>query len=189
MEPLTYHRALLLTEKVGDDIVYIGGGEPTIHPRFLEYLADASDVLSVCFVTNGSRLKVMQQVEMNIERGYYLHTVYPELSNDEYHKYCSVRNQQRYYDTFERIYKMFKRNKWGIRNGLGGVTASGRGANVSDEYYCPCSDVFITPNGDVYGCGCRARVLGNVLHDSMCDILEAICAFRDEHEDYCELDA
>ena len=59
----------------------------------------------------------------------------------------------------------------GIRDVSRSVFAAGRAKenDLSERTHCPCDDLFVTPSGDFYHCGCQKTLLGNILTDAIPD--------------------
>ena len=166
-----------------NEFVTIGGGEPTLHPKCLQWtlaaalaLVDVSlevDAPAVMVITNGKRSKVAVQLAKLSKLG----VISAELSQDEFHD-----------EIDEDTVAAFERYA-GIRN----VTINGNAVidvgraresheagllNVRDG--CACETLFVSPNGDFYACGCWKTKLGNILTD---EIPESYW----EHSGECEL--
>ncbi len=141
----------------------IGGGEPTIHPRFEKFLLYA---LAKCdyvwMATNGKKTDIAL-VLADLARG--LEKLSVELSQDEYHEPIN-----------EKVVEKFK---------LAGKTTSYGNSNIrnttmhncdpmkfgrarvnfpnSTNITCPCEAHIIKPDGTVYQCGCDdSLVIGNI---------------------------
>jgi MoaA/NifB/PqqE/SkfB family radical SAM enzyme len=120
--------------------IVLGGGEPTIHPRFNDFLMYAlahCDFVTV--ITNGSMTDTaLALARLNCEE------LSAELSQDAYHDPID-----------ERVVKAFEKIGQ-IRN----TTARGRipikaGRCDWGREECICDgDPFVKPNGDVHQCGC-----------------------------------
>jgi hypothetical protein len=138
--------------------IYIGGGEPTIHPKFMDMLWYAVSFskehkLSIPWmVTNGSRTKIALQLAEMARNG----TIECELSLDEYHSEISeeVKNEFRKSQNVD--------NLQSIRTAES-IMSHGRGVKLYRDYYgsnpkrnkCCCQGPFTKPNGDILQCGCH----------------------------------
>jgi hypothetical protein len=143
---------LKLCEELGHG-AFLGGGEPTDHPRFLEFLVDVlnSDVeMEVSgVITNGSNEKFALLLAK------LSGILYVALSTTEYHDTSLVS---------EKVIKTFSRNGIDIRKGPVAVSKMGRGKNISgSRKTCVCSDLWMNWNGDLYHCGCKKQKYGNIL--------------------------
>lgn len=158
-----------------DGTIAIGGGEPTLHPRFFDLLQSALWKFEyVWMATNGRRTKVMRRLYDILQDQDY--------ENDEYDPIIADGNltvalsQDYYHDPIdERIVALWhrhadqhKHNGFQIRDvtrSYSGVTNVGRakrnGLGASD--HCPCSDIVIKPDGTLRLCGCpKAPKIGKV---------------------------
>ena len=141
-----------------EDIIFIGGGEPTCHPKFWEFLCYALENHYVSYeenkiwmVTNGKKtedaLKLLNLTKKGI--------IMAVLSQDIYHEYID----DNVVDGFTAIKAL---------NEVSRIVSSGRAKFFyGSEKRCSCPDLFINPKGDVFSCGCRKHKLGNILEDSL----------------------
>lgn len=160
----TFKTALSIAKKRCINIV-IGGGEPTLHPHFEQFLilaiasAPMAD-MKVFIVTNGS---IKERAELILQlsvRG----IIDGRLSYDQYHDLDMIDDV---------VLELFRKNKlfWG---GLyqshpycdpNFLSKTGRARKIkeSSEHKCCCEDLRINPNGDYFPCGCdEAPKLGNI---------------------------
>lgn len=172
-------------EQRGDDSISIGGGEPTMHPRFFDILRVCLDEFSfVWMATNGSQTKAMTRLsniidgcdgediectcdEETIESGYcscYDSTgiIYQEnklsvaLSQDCFHDPID----KWVVDYWTRKANEHRHSGYEIRNvtnSLDGVVAAGRAKKTGAGWsdHCVCSDIMIKPDGTLRLCGCN----------------------------------
>jgi MoaA/NifB/PqqE/SkfB family radical SAM enzyme len=185
-----FDKSVALAKEHGE-MVTIGGGEPTLHPLFKEFvfhaiweMADLSIDLgmpAVGMVTNGSNTDIALTLAKLASRG----VISCSVSHDEYHDPID-----------EKVYKAFKIEKQtfdgyipkprdefdcrGINEGHGYIIPVGRakgwGNHPSNK--CGCDAVFIKPDGRVYPCGCRKTAIGN--------IAGSLNLTHDYFEGYCE---
>lgn len=162
-----------------DEMISIGGGEPTLHPRFFDILQKCLQRFDyVWFATNGSRTKTMWRLidildgcdYENFEDDYielkseYQLTV--ALSVDHYHDYNKVDYRIR------DIWKRRSGNKTpgfelrDVVNSHSGVINAGRASRTGVyqcEKECVCSSIFIQPDGLIKACGCKkSPIIGNI---------------------------
>lgn len=143
------------------EIVAIGGGEPTLHPRFFTILELCLARLDyVWLATNGSRTRTMFRLA-NIMMGddNRIFTRRPDqlsvaLSLDKFHDKID-----------QRVVDLWRRQKFEIRNVENRVIGQGRaketGVGQLDD--CVCNDLFVQPDGSIKLCGCKeAPVIGHV---------------------------
>jgi len=144
----TFRNAL----KYDDDSIAIGGGEPTLHPLFWQILMESLAISeSVWMATNGSITPIALSLAKLAKKG----IISVALSQDEFH------------DPIDSVVvQAFQKNKGEndyreIRNVSGHLIKTGRCKNGKKG--CICEDLFVRPNGDVFGCGCKdAKYFGNV---------------------------
>lgn len=181
--------AAIRLAKENDEPVTIGGGEPTLHPLFKDFILHAQWELAylgwsfgspaVAVITNGSNTEISLTLARLAETG----TISATVSHDEYHDPVD-----------ERVYAAFQRkpaNPHNPRpedehdhrgvNGYGGlIIPVGRAKQwgTHPTARCACPDIFITPKGKVYPCACRKTCLGHVSgeviltdyqHEGMCE--------------------
>ncbi len=163
-----------------DGMISIGGGEPTLHPRFFDILKFClQDFDYVWMATNGSKTKIMWRLA-NIIDGEDLPEGIDPDDEIAYEKACedsiyqenklTVALSQDYFHSpiNQRIIDLWTRRAGQHRSHSGfeirnvtssykGVIKAGRAkrtGNYQDEEGCPCSDIMIKPNGDIKMCGC-----------------------------------
>ena len=147
----------------------LGGGEPTLHPKFdtilMEGIASPRDTWQqLGIITNGSitnRAKMLANLTGH-------KVIQAELSLDQYHDEIDA-------EVVEAFEKLGQRNTrdtsrqgtrdplpWGRARELLGLDEDD-GCWEHDESDCPCSSWMVKPNGDVYQCGCEdSPQIGNV---------------------------
>ncbi len=143
-----------------DDNVSIGGGEPTLHPKFWEFIGLSLGHSEYTWLaTNGS----VTDTALGLAKLARLEAFGCELSQDWYHD-----------DIDERVIDAFTAIK-SIRDvtheGTKLVMKQGRGAELPDheaEDGCSCEDLICKPNGDITVCGCDdAPMIGNIMDDGL----------------------
>lgn len=174
----TFKNALALDS----DTVSLGGGEPTLHPKFWEMLGlSLGSCEYVWLATNGT----VTETALALARMAKKQVIGCELSQDEFHDYDMVSWEVR---------EAFESMEHGIRD----ITRSGQRmpmyAGRAKEYYepeecepgCVCSELIVNPNGDVKVCGCDdAPIIGNV-NDPSFGISEALENLYGEDYEYSE---
>jgi len=146
----TFIEACKLAEKFEEPIT-LGGGEPTIHPNFMEMLGISivySTITDPFLVTNGKKTDTAIKLHYLTEN----EKIYCILSQDLYHESID-----------EKVVKLFREKKR-IRNVDERVLPYGRGKDFGyvDEGDCVCNCLFVDPLGDIYSCGCKEIYYGNV---------------------------
>ena len=180
-----------IRDNLGNESISIGGGEPTLHPRFFDILRIClNDFDYVWLATNGSQTKKMWRLQKILDGEDYPEDIDPD--NEEAYeraleKYDSIYQKDKLsvalsQDYFhspidDRIVDYWTRRagKHGasrgyeirnVTNSHKGLIKAGRAAktgNWQDEDGCVCADVMIKPNGDIKLCGCSdAPLIGNV---------------------------
>jgi len=176
MSKEVFDAAIKLCEDWGSYII-LGGGEPTLHPKFREYLIDAivADAEEGVFViTNGSikkhALLLAKLAKKNVLQA--------ELSRDEFHDIIDPE-----------VVKAFDGRYRDVTNkGTRNPVAVGRALTVLEiepgEYSnCACEDFFIKPDGTIRHCGCDdSPIIGNVF-EGIKECEWGVC-YKDAEESY-----
>lgn len=156
MSPRTWAATLKLVTRY-TDYVTLGGGEPTLHPRFWQILGESLAVFdTVWLATNGSQTRIALALANLAKRG----VLGVALSQDGYHDKIA-----------QAVIDAFTRDKPGrfaegddrreIRDVSGKEKHAGRCDWGSAD--CACDDICIEPGGRIRGCGCTdAPVFGTV---------------------------
>ena len=174
MTPEVFYRALNVAVDYGH-LVTLGGGEPTVHPLFFQFLDKAIEYaecgaldMAPLVVTNGKRTKLAHRLldyALEHERAVSI-----ELSQDEYHSPIDSYVVSRFYQAYKR------QPSWnpnpspatvGIRTvshilPVGRALVNGLDSMGPFDIPCCCSDVTVDPAGDVYSCGCMHTKLGRI---------------------------
>lgn len=159
------------------DYVTIGGGEPTMHPRFFKYLNLVREEqrrgnfeITPFLVTNGKaygkadRLLRILEHEQEMEE----QTISVNLSRDQWHDAIDPRIVQRYHQL-----KVASKGFINFRS-VTKIAPVGRGRNsVFDEQRtitpCACEDALVDPQGQVWSCGCKKHLLGSIWDSGVLD--------------------
>lgn len=175
------------------DYIFIGGGEPTLHPRFFDVLKVCLEGFdSVGMVTNGSQTETMFRLARILDGEDYGSFDYDDAEEDSYYDNPDViyqdgklfveLSQDHFHDPIdERVVRAWNARKpkhwhnngyngYAIRdvtaNGYDGIAAQGR-ARLNGYWgkHCVCPDFVIRPNGKIKLCGCEnSPVIGDVLN-------------------------
>jgi hypothetical protein len=168
--------------------IAIGGGEPTLHPRFWKMLRRAmyleehviASGIPPFVATNGSQTKTALKLARMTEEG----QINAVLSLDEWHDPIDPRVVQ----AFQRLRRVGTYVN-GIHSPLEGVRSNTRisphGSALATGCYtepldtCCCSDMLVYPDGKIFGCGCRKVRFGTVFQPRIPDDFEhGECAVR-----------
>jgi len=182
--------AIAFVRDIDDGAITIGGGEPTLHPRFFDILRHClEDFDYVWFATNGSQTKTMFRLSdildgydyENLDNYYTCST--EEIMNDydchpgdiiyQENKLTVALSQDYFHDQIDnKIIELWtkkanqhKHSGYEIRDVSRHVIKEGR-AKITGEGFedgCVCSDIMIKPNGDLKLCGClKSPIIGNI---------------------------
>jgi hypothetical protein len=166
MSEATFRAALEYASRY-DHYITLGGGEPTVHPKFLDFLGLAivhnTSEIPPLVVTNGKRKKISLKLAELAKRG----VVQADLSQDEYHDPIS-----------EEVVLAFTpkdRSRFGYDDRDNGSSAGIRTVNHimpvgravdnwlhSSDTGCCCEDLLVAPDGTLYACGCKTIKLGTI---------------------------
>jgi hypothetical protein len=180
----TFVQACKLAEELGQTIS-IGGGEPTLHPLFWDFVGIALRYSEdyVWLATNGKRtedaLKLADLARRGIlsvalSRSEFHEDIDPKVVNAFSHhmnRYGSERDSRdcREIRRTETIYPM------------------GRGIDVATELEgCCCPDLFVFPNGVIYGCGCGKTTYGDVFDFENEEYFDICNRFQEIGYDLCD---
>lgn len=157
MNKRVFKRALKLAINLNTNSVTLGGGEPTLHPHFLEYF-----MLAV-----GCRIDGVEYVTVisNGAPGTYekLKCIAP-LACENIYVAASKSDFKPFVDPYvEHLVKKFNL-PWHGPTDASQVFPVGRAEDnyLSDQEGCPCNDLLVKPNGDVYFCAHEDIYLGTV---------------------------
>lgn len=146
-----------------DEHVSIGGGEPTVHPQFWEFLGVAIGSCEyVWLATNGKKTDTALVLAKLAKKG----VIGCDLSQDEYHDYIEPKVIQAFTKTkrdgVSGFYNTLDNDSRNIRDVTGREINAGR-CDFGTDKGCVCSDIICKPDGSVYACGCNdAPCFGNV---------------------------
>ena len=166
---------------------YLGGGEPTMHPQFWEFIGlsmgrDFGTDIPVGLTTNGK----ITDIALRLAEIAKIGAIVVTLSRDQYHEAIS----QKVIDAFTKHpseREFYPNDARDIRRRIADfqLSAIGRakrlGYGVKGK--CLCDGMVVKPNGDVMGCLCpNAYKAGNVLTGVDWGEYEDLL-----HEGYCSL--
>lgn len=176
---VNFKKAIALTMEV-EDYLTIGGGEPTIHPRFLDILkiSIAHYIKNMpCFetpihiITNGSQDDIMLFLYGISSQNDSILGV--SLSRDLYHEPIS-----------ETVKKLKNKGNFRVKD-QPRVAARGRASDWGEEY-CACSDILIDPKGVMRFCGCEdSEIIGNISDKKITEKLVKVINYKSEKSYDC----
>lgn len=145
-----------------EEHITIGGGEPTLHPKFWDIIALSLSKFDLWLATNGSITETALTLAGMAKKG----ILGCDLSQDEYHDPIDYVVVEAFRTTPYHLLPLHERerskDRRGVRDVSGDETKAGR-CSWGEEDRCVCDDFIITPNGDVMACGCDdAPCLGNI---------------------------
>lgn len=169
MAPEVFTAALNFT----DESPALGGGEPTIHPNFWDFLWEAIDHADeyadghVWLATNGSQTKIAKRLAIMAKSGY----IGCALSQDPWHDpidyevvQAFTRGKKPLYPGIlspadDHDYREIRTSEKPLEQGRAAETGVASGGDG-----CACPTLFVTPTGDIKMCGCLdSPVIGNVM--------------------------
>jgi len=172
------------------EFICIGGGEPTLHPRFWEFVAYALAHGDVWMATNGSQTETALMLAKMARKG----ILGCDLSQDNFHRQI----EPEVVKAFNEGRSWQNRSENNDRRGLRDVTShstrkpyrSGRAKELSiDETKegCCCDEFIAKPNGDIMQCGCDdSPKIGTLFFAGEGDLpweLEGKCCRNEESSD------
>lgn len=181
--------AAIAFAKNNEQTITLGGGEPTLHPLFKEFLFHAVWELAsmsisnggpaIYLVTNGSMTETALTLANLAQQG----MITAAVSHDEYHDPIDPR----VYKAFEKPkhdyydYSHYNDKDYRSVNGRNTfIIPAGRAKKWGNHpsTKCACDALFIDPKGNVYPCGCKKTLLGHISQNF---------SVKYEHfEGYCE---
>lgn len=170
------------------DAPFLGGGEPTVHPKFWEFfglvlqLAGTVEMEGFGLITNGKNTKDALALAELAKRG----LLSVELSRDRYHEPIEDRVVQAFTRKQGNSYcERDNHDLRGVRSGSNAsVLAVGRGAKIAgSDKGCCCPDMVIDPEGRIWACGCKSQQLGTL---DKPEIPEEVWENRGECWDYIQ---
>lgn len=162
MSEFTFTAAVALA-KSQDDLIVIGGGEPTLHPKFWLFMGIMFSKYSRWWpetpsfiVTNGSRTEDALALAAMASRG----VIGAAVSRDSWHDPIDPE-----------VYEAFRRGKGEndyreIRT-VRTIIKAGRARKWGDVDACACDELFVDPSGRLWQCGCRTKSFGTVFAPSI----------------------
>lgn len=152
-------KAALQLSKDYDSYISIGGGEPTLHPHFWEFMGTAMGMDTgdgyLWLATNGSQTETAIALANLAKKG----VIGCALSQDEWHDPIdpiviqAFMQDKRFYSDRTPDAREIRRTQLPYK----------AGRCKDGQKGCVCPDLFIAPDGTLKGCGCHnAKVFGTV---------------------------
>ena len=174
-----FKKAVELSESGNYDTITLGGGEPTLHPQFWEFLGHAmgSDRSPVWMATNGKRKRISLALA-DLSRNNIKFRV--ALSQDDFHD-----------PIHPDVIKKFKANDLEIRHTppelvINKGAAKDNGIGVTDR--CACAETLVEPDGRVSVCGCPGSLVLGDIHTIDTDVVARSRRLENERGRACGLD-
>lgn len=187
MDWSTFIDSISFIIQYGNESISIGGGEPTLHPRFFDILKECLNEFDyVWLATNGSQTESMFRLsdiiegndyadcdcsQEEIESGYCTcldNAIYQEnklsvaLSQDHFHDEIDYR----IVELWTKRANIHRRSNYEVRDVSRSIINQGRAKKTGvgwNEYSCICPDLIINPSGKVKLCGCtNAPYIGDI---------------------------
>ena len=147
-----------------DESPKLGGGEPTIHPKFETFLLLAIGECDHVWLAINGKKKETALMLANLARSGIISC---ELSLDPWHEPIDRGVVAAFYKDQENAIgpKDYRAIRDVSHNQYGSPINSGR-CDFGVDDVCVCKNGFIKPNGDIHQCGCLdAPKLGNIMQD------------------------
>ena len=166
-----------------EEYLVLGGGEPTVHPQFLDYLGLAIvrnpmvGELPVLVVTNGKRKSIALKLAELARNG----LVQAELSVDDYHDPISEVVVQAFSSRSAR-----DEDKLSIRS-VQRIVPVGRAIEenvATEDTGCCCESLLVDPSGRLYACGCKTIELGTVWEPNIPEDYDCEWAHSERAQDW-----
>jgi len=160
MTPETFSKSLDLAHELGEDMITLGGGEPTSAKYFYQIIRLIREQINIdpnkfCFLmyTNGKNATRAKYLLNLIDNKEDLDFIDVRLSRDEYHAPISEKIEKEFVRRYKIKPVLFLSPQGRAKNILG------RPPNNED---CACPTIFVSPEGNVWACGCKLHSLGTV---------------------------
>lgn len=185
MDREVFVRGLEIAREYGE-LLTIGGGEPTIHPEFFEYLNKAMEYVGsrgiegpILVITNGKIKRTAERL-LRIAEDERDCPLNVELSLDDWHDPIHpeiVRRFQSYEKQRENGHWRYSGSypKIGTRTvsqlvPVGRAADPARGLTINKlGIECCCQTPLVDPSGDIWSCGCKLHKLGTVWDENVLD--------------------
>lgn len=156
MDEKIFLKCCKLAKNYGHDI-FLGGGEPTLHPQFIGFLGlailygtDTMSGLNAGVITNGTNEELTLRLLNTAKSGF----IYCGVSIDKWHDKRKVS---------KKVIELAQ--KYNMIHDVKTPVSVGRAKNLSYATKigeCMCNDLFVDPTGHVYSCGCKKKFVGHI---------------------------
>jgi MoaA/NifB/PqqE/SkfB family radical SAM enzyme len=160
-------RAALRVNSDYGEMISLGGGEPTIHPKFWEFfglaLANTSlDDGGLFIATNGS----VAETAIALARLAKARVITAALSRDPWHDPIESRVVAAFTKQQDAVDRSDYREIRNVSLAWKGLINAGRakknGLGNRNDSACICDEIVIDPDGKIWACGCRKVQFGTV---------------------------
>lgn len=172
MDRATFILACQLAESM-NTFIDIGGGEPTIHPLFWDFVGIALRYIQggeyLCIATNGK----LEKDAMALARLAKRRVLYADLSLDKFHEPISYQVVKAFEKSAGPV--KIRTDYRGVRDVTHGGTVDpapfGRAKEWADpkDIRCPGNDLAVAPDGVLWACGCRTKKYGTIYEPRLPD--------------------
>jgi MoaA/NifB/PqqE/SkfB family radical SAM enzyme len=200
MDRWTFNNSLYFALEMGEEAIALGGGEPTLHPLFFDFVSQI--LREDCYLwlaTNGTITESMLRLAAIMDDNDWEHLMdygdeeemdhisNPDkklsvaLSNDWAHKSQAKQPTERVMSLWEKRFELRD-----VFKSRGGASAQGRAKKTGAGWgsHCVCNWLMVKPNGDIKPCGCtRSPVIGNVNNGGLTEKGKMIIN-DEEYQDY-----
>lgn len=178
--------AISFAQNYDNEMIVIGGGEPTLHPEFFNILSMCMNLFDyIWMATNGSNRKAMWRLHGILQDCDYEN--FPEdgwdyapiiantdkkltvaLSQDYFHDVFSNKVDEKIVDLWDyksnnRVNGYEIRNVTKYKNSIVNIGRAKRTQVGMTDKNCICSDLIIKPNGTIKMCGCSdSPIIGDI---------------------------
>lgn len=185
MSRKTFIAAANLADEYGQSIE-IGGGEPTLHPLFWDFMGIAlshkRNCESIWLATNGSVKDIALALAEMAKNG----IVSVRLSQDQFHakiddevvKAFNKSAVHKYDGPYPNDFRDIQKRVIPTKDIMNVGRAKKNGIGRKDV--CACDECFITPQGRIYACACKKENWGTVFNPKMPNnvIFDDYCSTR-----------
>jgi MoaA/NifB/PqqE/SkfB family radical SAM enzyme len=137
--------------EMDDEVINIGGGEPTLHPKFWKFLTillARRDTECIWLATNGSRTEDALALAKLAKSG----AIGVDLSRDKFHSPIDPKVVTAFAEAGNARYESTNHKDYNDLRHIRSVTEvirAGRGKDIGNSDACPCSDTVVRPDGNI----------------------------------------